>query len=92
MSVSSSGEILACESKSDVIAGLTPWLDVECDNGLGRRLRLAGLLLVVLGETLGLELLGLLVNLVVVGAEQVELIVVLSSLLRRGCRVDGQVR
>jgi hypothetical protein len=85
--------MLACQWRSDVVQTHTPWLDVECDNGLGSRLGLAGLLLVVLGETLSLELLGLLVNLVVVRAEQVDLIVVLlSSLLRRGGRVDGQVR
>jgi hypothetical protein len=62
----------------------TPWLDIKCDNRLGGRLDLASLLLVVLGQTLGLELLGLLVDLIVVAAEQVELVIVLLSLL--GCR------
>lgn len=60
-------------------------------DGLGSRLDLASLLLVVLGKTLGLELLGLLVNLIIT-AEQVDLIVVL---LLGGCgslgRVDGQL-
>jgi hypothetical protein len=69
----------------------TPWLDIECDNGLRGRLRLASLLLVVLGETLGLELLSLLVDLVVVAAEQVDLVVILFSLLRRRSRIEGDL-
>jgi hypothetical protein len=70
----------------------TPWLDVECDNGLGGRLDLSGLLLVVLGQTLLLELLGLLVDLVVVAAEQVDLIIILLSLLRCLGGVEGELR
>jgi hypothetical protein len=71
----------------------TPWLDVECDNGLGSRLDLSGLLLVVLGQTLLLELLGLLVDLLVVTAEQVDLIIVLLlSLLRCLGGVEGELR
>ena len=56
------------------------------DNGLGGRLDLAGLLLVVLGKTLSLQLLGRLVNLVV-GAEQVDLVIIL--LLSGGGSLGG---
>jgi hypothetical protein len=92
MSVSSSGDTLAHYSGDACRKIHTPWLDIECDNGLGGRLDLAGLLLVVLVQTLLLELLGLLVDLVVVAAEQVELVVVLlSRLLRCRSRVDGEV-
>jgi hypothetical protein len=69
----------------------TPWLYVEGDNGLGGRLALAGLLLVVLGQALGLKLLCLLVDLVVVAAEQVDLVVfLLSRLLRCLGGVDSE--
>jgi|TARA_R110002003_G_scaffold28_29_gene1761 hypothetical protein len=71
---------------------LTPWLDVECDNRLGSRLDLAGLLLVVFGQTLGLQLLSLCVVLLLIAAEQVDLIVVLlSGLLGRLRGVDSEL-
>ena len=54
----------------------TPRLDVQCADGLGSRLYLASLLLVVLGKALGLELLGLGI-LLLVTAEQVDLVIVL---------------
>lgn len=76
-----------------VVLEHTPWLDVECDNGLSGRLDLSCLLLVVLGQTLLLELLGLLVDLVVVAAEQVDLIIVLLlGLLRCLGGVEGELR
>jgi hypothetical protein len=71
----------------------TPWLDIECDDRLGSRLNLAGLLLVVLSQALRLELLGLLINLVVVAAEQVDLVIVLLLGLLGGLgRVEGELR
>jgi hypothetical protein len=70
---------------------LTPWLDVHCDNGLRGRLYLAGLLLVVLRQTLRLQLLGLLI-LLVITAKQVDLIVILLGRLLRGlCGVEGEL-
>ena len=60
------------------------------NDGLGSRLDLAGLLLVVLGETLGLDPLGLLVHLVVT-AEQIDIVVVVLSGLGSLGRVDGQL-
>jgi hypothetical protein len=76
-------------STSDV---RTPGLDVHGDNGLGGGLDLAGLLLVVLGQTLSLQLLSLGVLLLVVAAEQIDIIVILLS--GGGClgRVDGKLR
>ena len=56
---------------------LTPGLDVQGDDGLGSSLYLASLLLVVLGEALSLDALSLLI-LLVVRAEQVNLVIVLS--------------
>jgi hypothetical protein len=92
MSVSSSNHTLAYYSGDACLRTHTPWLDIKCDNGLGGRLDLAGLLLVVLVQTLLLELLGLLVDFVVVATEQVELVVILlSRLLRCRSRVDGEV-
>lgn len=69
--------------------GLTPGLHIQGDDRLGGRLDLAGLLLVVLGQTLRLEFLRLLV-LLLVAAEQVDVIIVLLS---SGCLggVDGEV-
>ena len=70
----------------------TPWLYVKGDNGLGGRLALAGLLLVVLGQALGLELLRLLVDLVV-RAEKVDIVVVLGLGLLLGSSggVEGEL-
>lgn len=71
----------------------TPRLDVKSDNRLGCRLYFAGLLLVVLSQTLGLYPLSLRILLLIVAAEQVDLVVILlGSLL--GClgRVDGELR
>ena len=56
---------------------LTPGLDVQGDDRLGSRLYLASLLLVVLGEALSLDALSLRI-LLVVRAEQVNLVIVLS--------------
>jgi hypothetical protein len=68
-----------------------PGLNVKGDDGLGSRLYLAGLLLVVLGKTLSLDTLSLLIDLIV-RAEQVDIIVVLLSLLLGGLRrVDGEL-
>lgn len=58
---------------------LTPWLHIHGDNGLSGGLNLAGLLLVVLSQTFGLQPLGLLVDLLVVAAEQVDFVIVLLS-------------
>jgi len=71
---------------------LTPGLDVKGDNRLGSRLYLAGLLLVVLSKTLSLDALSLLINLVV-GAEQVDIVVVLSLglLLGGSSGVEGEL-
>lgn len=69
----------------------TPGLDIHGDNGLGSRLYLAGLLLVVLRQTLSLQLLVLRILLLVGATEQVDVVVVLDS---SGClgRVDRQLR
>lgn len=72
-------------------AKLTPWLHIHGDNGLGGRLDLAGLLLVVLSQTLSLELLSLLVDLVV-AAEQIDLVIVLLLSSRGLGGVDGELR
>lgn len=70
----------------------TPWLDVKGDDGLGSRLDLAGLLLVVLSKALLLDAGSLSVLLLVVGAEQVDLVVVVLSLLLRGLGgVEGEL-
>lgn len=70
----------------------TPGLDVEGDDGLGSRLDLAGLLLVVLGQTLGLDALSLLI-LLGIGAEQVDIIIILLLLLLGGLGgVDCELR
>jgi len=91
MSVSSSGDLLASTSQHQRLHARTPWLYVEGDNGLGGRLALAGLLLVVLGQAFSLELLCLLVDLVVVAAKQVDVIVILLlCLLRRLGGVDSE--
>lgn len=55
----------------------TPWLDIQSDDRLGSRLYLASLLLVVLSKTLGLEFRGSLVLLLVVTAEEIDIIIVL---------------
>lgn len=57
---------------------LTPRLDVHGDDRFGSRLSLAGLLLPVLLKPLSLDPLGLLINLVV-GAEKVDIVVVVSG-------------
>jgi hypothetical protein len=69
----------------------TPGLDVHSDNGLGGGLRLAGLLLVVLGQTLSLQLLSLGVLLLVVATEQIDFIVIILG--GGGCfgRVDRKL-
>jgi hypothetical protein len=69
----------------------TPGLDVKGDNGLGSRLGLAGLLLLVLLNTGSLELLVLLVLLLVVGAEEVNLVILLLSLLGSLGGVEGKL-
>ena len=69
----------------------TPGLDVHGDDRLGSRLYLAGLLLVVLGKTLSLDLLGLGILLLVAAAEKVDLVVVLSLLLGSLGGVDSEV-
>lgn len=67
---------------------LTPRLHIKRDHGLGSWLRaLGGLLLRVLLHTLLLDLLALLV--LVVGAEEVDLIVIGGSV--RGLRVGGEL-
>jgi hypothetical protein len=68
----------------------TPRLDVHGDNRLSGGLDLASFLLVVLGQTLSLELLRLLVHLVLVAAEQVNLVIVLLSSRRLG-GIDRQL-
>lgn len=67
---------------------LTPWLDVKGNDRLGGNLGLGGLLLLVGSETLLTDANGLRV-LLLVGAEQVDVIVVLSSGL--GGRSLGRV-
>jgi hypothetical protein len=70
----------------------TPGLNVHGDDRLGSRLYLAGLLLVVLGKTLSLDLLGLGILLLVAAAEKVDIIVILLSLLLGGLGgVDGEL-
>lgn len=69
---------------------VVPRLDVESDERLGGGAgALGGLLLVVLGNTLGLDALGLLVDLVV-GAEEVDVIVVLLGGGGRGGEGGGE--
>ena len=80
-----------CLLKPTWLDKLTPGLNVKGDDGLGGGLYLASLLLVVLGETLSLDALSLLIDLVV-RAEQVDIIVVLLSLLLRSLSgVDGEL-
>lgn len=62
----------------------TPWLDVKSDDRLGGRLDLASLLLVVLGQALLLDPGSLGVLLLVIATEQVDIVVVVLSLLLRG--------
>jgi hypothetical protein len=82
MSVSSSVK-WNCQSSVTLtiplVAVLTPWLRVESDNGLGSRLSLSLLLLLVLGQTLVPHSHGLGVFLLVIRAEEVNIIVILLS-------------
>jgi hypothetical protein len=68
-----------------------PWLNVKGDNGLGSRLDLASLLLVVLSQALLLDPGGLGILLLVVTAEQVDVVVVLSLLLGGLGGVQGEL-
>lgn len=70
---------------------LTPRLDVKSDDRLGDGLRLGGLLLTVSSETLLTDLGSLSILLLVVTAEQVDIIIILRSLLGGIGGVDGQV-
>lgn len=70
---------------------LTPWLDIQSDNGLGSGLDLALLLLAVLGQTLLADTGGLGILLLVVRAKQVNVVVVLGSSRGLG-GVQGELR
>lgn len=71
----------------------TPWLHVKRNDGFRRRLRLARLLLPVLLQALGLHTLGLCVLLLVLAAEEVDVVIVtaLSLLLAVRCLGRGRV-
>lgn len=65
--------------KGDHIGLIIPRLDVEGAHGLGDGLGLVGLLGGVLGKTLLLDLLGLLIDLLVVRAEKIDILIILLS-------------
>jgi len=94
-------ELLDTETHSDqrggtphesvLLAGENVGLEfVHGDDGLGSRLDLASLLLVVLGQALSLELLGLGVLLLIVATEQIDVIILLLGSRALG-GVDGEV-
>lgn len=72
---------------SSISKAPTPRLHIQGDNGLGRRLDLSSLLLVVLGQTLGLQPLRLGILLLVIAAEQIHLVVIILG----GGRCLGRV-
>lgn len=74
--------------KSLHVGLVIPWLDLKGDDGLGSGLGLASLLLLVLGNTLGLDPLSLGI-LLVIRAEEVNLVIVISGASGSGSSGGG---
>jgi len=93
MSVSSSVPRLVLDLIVKVATQLTPWLDFKSNDGLGGGLGFTLLLLLVLGESLVPYPGGLGILLLVVAAEEIDIIVVLSLGLLLWCLggVDGKL-
>lgn len=70
----------------------TPRLDIQGDNGLGGELGLGLLLLPVLGQALIAETCSLGIFLLVVGAEQVDIIIIIGGGSRGLGGVQGELR
>ena len=70
---------------------LTPWLNVQSDNRLGSWLGLAGLLLCVFLQSLLADLGGLCVLLLIVRAEEIDIVVILLLFWCLGW-VEGELR
>lgn len=71
----------------------TPWLDIHCDDRLGSRLGLALLLLLVLSQPLISYACGLCILLLVITAEEIDLIIIVLLLGLLWClgRVDSEL-
>jgi hypothetical protein len=70
----------------------TPWLNIHSDNRLGGRLYFTSLLLVVLGQTIFSQLSGFCgFLLIVVTAEQIDLIIIFLGLLLWCLGVDWEL-
>lgn len=78
-------------STGTFVEKLTPRLDVKSDNGLGDGLGLGSLLLTVSSETLLTDLGSLSILLLVVTAEQINIIIIILSLLGGLGGVDSQI-